>query len=71
VLLFKAAPMTTIPWRRGHLVIWLGMVNSGQTFSMPPPKMGLAADGRNEEETDLGMRHLRSAEIIESADQTS
>jgi hypothetical protein len=35
------------------------MVKSAQTFSIQPSKIGLAADGRNEEETDLGMRHLR------------
>jgi hypothetical protein len=39
--------------------IQLGMVKIGQTFSTSRSKMDLAVGRRNEEETDLRVRHLR------------
>jgi hypothetical protein len=45
--------------RKSPYAIWLRMVKIGQTFSTWWSKVGLAVGRRNEEETDLRVRHLR------------
>jgi hypothetical protein len=46
-------------FRKLPYAIQLGMVKIGQTFSTSRSKMDLAVGRRNEEETDLRVRHLR------------